>query len=37
MDVKDEVVSVIQPGGQTTFTNAGKTQKKALNLLELFN
>jgi iron complex outermembrane receptor protein len=28
MDVKDEVIRVIQPGGQTTFTNAGKTQKK---------
>ena len=28
MDVKDEVVRVIQPDGYTTFTNAGKTQKK---------
>jgi len=28
MDVKDEVVRVIQPGGTSTFTNAGKTQKK---------
>ena len=28
MDVKDEVVRVIQPGGTSTFTNAGKTRKK---------
>jgi len=28
MDVKDEVVRIVQPGGTSTFTNAGKTQKK---------
>ena len=28
MNVKDEVVRIIQPGGTSTFTNAGKTEKK---------
>jgi len=28
MDVKDEVVRVIQPDGYITYTNAGKTEKK---------
>jgi len=32
MDVKDEVVRVIQPDGYTQFTNAGKTEKKGLEI-----
>ncbi|QWK19634.1 MAG: TonB-dependent receptor [Hydrogenobacter thermophilus] len=32
MQVKDEVVRTIQPGGYTQFTNAGKTEKKGLEL-----
>ncbi len=32
MDVKDEVVRVIQPDGYTQFTNAGKTEKKGFEI-----
>jgi iron complex outermembrane receptor protein len=36
MDVKDEVVRIIQPDGYTTFTNAGTTQKKSFEFARTY-